>query len=126
VKFEATLEVEAFAEFARTLERELVEANGNSKLSEAAELPFRRMQCKDIPDQPILEMLAKNPTKAHGWGALPLNLKLPMPPGTPPKLALAKMRMMIRRGVVKGCPCGCSSDFTITEKGLKEINYQQQ
>jgi hypothetical protein len=38
-----------------------------------------------------------------------------MPTGTPPKLQLAKMRMLIRRGIVQGCPCGCRGDFYLTE-----------
>jgi hypothetical protein len=44
-----------------------------------------------------------------------------MPDGVPSKLALAKMRKMILRGVVGGCGCGCRGDFVITEKGLAEL-----
>jgi hypothetical protein len=44
-----------------------------------------------------------------------------MPKPLPAKLALAKMRQMINRGVVKGCPCGCRGNFEITEKGMTEI-----
>lgn len=44
-----------------------------------------------------------------------------MPPGTPEKLQLGKMRMMIRRGVVGGSPCGCRGDFVITKKRLEEL-----
>jgi hypothetical protein len=80
------------------------------------------LQCKDIPDRPILEMLAKNPTRWHNWCGTEWNVTEAMPSGIPSKLALAKMRMMIRRGVVDGCPCGCRGDFVITEKGLAEIS----
>lgn len=80
------------------------------------------LQCKDIPDRPILEMLAKNPTQWHNWCWTEWNVRDAMPPAIPPKLAIAKMRMMIRRGVVDGCPCGCRGDFVITEKGLFEIS----
>lgn len=82
------------------------------------------LQCKDIPDRPILELLAKNPTQCHNWCWNEWNVVEAMPPGIPPKLALAKMRMMIRRGVVDGCPCGCRGDFVITEKGLAKISSQ--
>jgi hypothetical protein len=44
-----------------------------------------------------------------------------MPIGTPEKLAHAKMKMMIRRGVVDGCRCGCRGDFVITQKGIEEL-----
>lgn len=79
------------------------------------------MQCKDIPDQPILEMLARNPKKHHNWYSEEQDVCAAMPPGTPSKLALAKMKMLIRRGVIDGCACGCRGDFIITEKGLAEL-----
>lgn len=88
--------------------------------------PSRVMQCKDIPDRPILEMLAKNPKQWHTWYDGKWNVREAMPPDTPPKLVLAKMRMMIRRGVVDGCPCGCRGDFVITEKGLAEISHDSK
>jgi hypothetical protein len=80
------------------------------------------MKCKDIPDRPILEMLAQNPAQWHNWCWPKWNVCDAMPKDIPPKLAHAKMRMMIRRGVVDGCPCGCRGDFTITPKGLLELS----
>ena len=94
------------------------QTHGESPLRSA---PCCALQCKDIPDRPILEMLAKNPKKWHNWCGAEWNVTSAMPPGTPPKLALAKMRTMIRRGAVDGCPCGCRGNFVITEKGLAEI-----
>ncbi len=82
------------------------------------------MKCKDIPDRPILELLAKNKDVAHNWydcGSSQLSVLPAMPKNIPPRLALAKMRMMIRREVVDGCPCGCRGDFVITAKGLAEL-----
>lgn len=84
----------------------------------------RRLQCKDIPDRPVLAFLATLGRWATWYGPyvdlgpLPDNsVRHAMPPATPGKLALAKMRMLIRSGLVDGCPCGCRGDFEITEKG---------
>ena len=80
------------------------------------------MKCKDIPDKPILEFLAKRPTEWHTWfPGYEKDVSQAMPKGTPEKLVLAKMCMLIRRGVVSGCGCGCRGDFTITDKGLDEL-----
>lgn len=56
---------------------------------------------------------------AHpGWMA---TVQDAMPVGTPEKLQRAKMAMLIRRGVVSGCACGCRGDYEVTEKGLAEV-----
>lgn len=84
------------------------------------------MQCKDIPDLPILRYLeSKHPAWVflHGLGrewpsvqdAMPAIHHLPEADRF--KLALAKMRMLFRRGLVSGCPCGCRGDFQITQSG---------
>lgn len=98
---------------------------------------MKRMQCKHIPDLPILELLARNPEVWHThrvWAGtfaqddghpVLLSLHPAMPPDTPDRLALAKMRQMIRRGVVDGCACGCRGDFTITDKGVQEMLVRQ-
>jgi hypothetical protein len=36
---------------------------------------------------------------------------------TQSEVALAKMRALIRRGLVDGCRCGCRGDFEITAAG---------
>ena len=84
------------------------------------------MQCKDIPDAPIIEFLRQNcgPYKWATWGngySMP-TVQDAMPAGTPPKLQLAKMRMLIRRGIVRGCPCGCRGDFYLAESETGGIN----
>lgn len=77
------------------------------------------MQRKDIPVEPILQFLAGLDERPATWFAradgspFDNSVLAAMPAGTPPKLALAKMRGLIRRGVVKGCPCGCRGDFTL-------------
>ena len=81
-------------------------------------------QCKDIPDKPILEFLREQ----DGWSTWGEGHSMPtvrdaMPDGAPPKLQLAKMRMLMRRGLVDGCDCGCRGDFDLTDKGLAQ--YQR-
>lgn len=82
------------------------------------------MQCKDIPDRPVLQFLATlNGRWANRFSnedGTPYNERSilhAMPAGTPDKLALAKMRMLMRRRLVQGCGCGCRGDFELTDKG---------
>jgi hypothetical protein len=105
------------------------------------------MQCKDIPEAPILEFLLKvergetcwtpEPEMKPGWGDKPIphsqatwfwsdepggyrpenSVVRAMPEGVSGKLALAKMKAMVRKGLVDGCPCGCRGDFEITDMG---------
>ena len=80
------------------------------------------MQCKDIPIKPILEFLILHNGKWCTWYSKPSimpTIEDAMPIGTPPKLRLAKMRMLIKKGLVSGCDCGCRGDFEITEKGIQ-------
>jgi hypothetical protein len=87
------------------------------------------MQAKDIPEAPIMEFLGKlAPYQAAGWhnltpreGCCPTVIDA-MPPGTPQKVALAKMRALIKRGLIDGCACGCRGDFTL--KGQLMKDYQ--
>ena len=80
------------------------------------------MQCKDIPDEPILLFLVK-----HGGGiGCPLWRALEaMPNNVPEKLARAKMGQLIKRDLVHGCVCGCRGDFTLTAKGQTFISIQK-
>jgi hypothetical protein len=71
------------------------------------------MQAKDIPEQPILDFISKQNGAWCTWGngySMP-TVQDAMPPGTPAKLQLAKMKQLIKRGLVKGCGCGCRGDF---------------
>ncbi len=103
------------------------------------------MKCKDIPDRPILEFLAKlgrleitssyevngivtnwQSTVGGVWPGTAHSVAHAMPLGalTPEKLIRAKMGMLIRRGLVSGCVCGCRGDFELTPKGalvLEEV-----
>ena len=75
-------------------------------------------QCKDIPDRPILEFLQRYQDEWCNWiFEDERDVHRCMPLGTPDKLVLAKMRQLMRRGLVDGCGCGCRGDFEITAKG---------
>lgn len=84
------------------------------------------MQAKDIPDRPILAFVAENGGIGCHWfvpeGTTSRSVLCAMPPGTPPKLALAKMKGLMRRGLVGGCGCGCRGDFELTDKGREVLN----
>lgn len=68
------------------------------------------MQCKDIPNAPILTWLAENTHEfkwatwfdLHHEGHMP-TVRDCMPADVPPKLRLAKMRQLMKRGLVHGC-----------------------
>lgn len=89
-----------------------------------------RLQCKDIPDAPILEFLGALPPYEDGtpctWGTfydaedgMPFHNSVSkvMPPGIPEKLMKAKIAMLMRRGLVDACLCGCRGDIELTDKG---------
>lgn len=80
------------------------------------------MQCKDIPNLPILQFLLKADYKPNRpWATwferYDNSVTRAMPKGVPENLVRAKMNMLIRRGLVDGCSCGCRGDYEITDKG---------
>jgi len=90
------------------------------------------MQAKDIPEVFVLAFLESLKGTPATWfdndGELFANsVQYGMPSGVPPKVALAKMAAMIRKGLVTGCDCGCRGDFLITDQGrtvLAEVDAQ--
>ena len=85
------------------------------------------MQCKDIPDEDVLKFLYKH---RDGWCYMfspdlsDRSIFLSMPHGVSRHLALAKMRKLIKRGLVSGCDCGCRGDFEITDKGIERLGLE--
>lgn len=79
-----------------------------------------KLQCKDIPELPILQLLAKLEGKWATWyediGIMP-SVRPAFPPDIPEKLIRAKMNSLIRTGFVDGCTCGCRGDYEITSFG---------
>lgn len=86
------------------------------------------MKTSEIPETPILEFLAKHQgrwcTHDEGYGHMP-TVRDAMPEGTPRKLHLAKMRALLKRGLVHGCGCGCRGDWEITNYGLAKIGQRR-
>lgn len=94
------------------------------------------LQCKDIPDRPILEWLVQRKRDGKGWAFWyapedchhhDSSICHAMPPNTPEKIRIRKMDALIRRGLVSGCGCGCRGDYEITDKGiqyLEKVNEQ--
>jgi hypothetical protein len=84
-------------------------------------------QCKDIPEQPILQLLYDNRSKwCSSFGidiAKERSIYNALPEGTPWSLMLAKTKRMIGKGLIGGCACGCRGDFEITEKGIEELAF---
>ena len=84
------------------------------------------MQCKDIPDAPILAFLAQRPGVWHNWYfGDDRDVHLAMPADVPDKLVVAKMNRLMQRGLVDGCSCGCRGDYVITDKGLSALHAAQ-
>ncbi len=80
------------------------------------------MKYKDIPDRPILEFIDSRGGQWCTWFNLPYadnSVCHAMPDGfaLAGKLVLAKMKQLIKRGLVEGCGCGCRGDFVLTDKG---------
>lgn len=84
------------------------------------------MKAADIPDNLILSYLAKHRGKwtlLYGLEFHPLDTdqREVITPDAHPKVLHAKMRQLLKRKLVSGCPCGCRGDWEITEKGLAAI-----
>lgn len=112
-----------------------------------------RMQAKDVPDLPVLQFIHEVRTNGvifharepGGYGDgerwrhvtwfaygvdddfIPANsVRNAMPVGTPGKVVLAKMKRLIDRGLVDGCPCGCRGDYELTDAGRAAIGVVEQ
>lgn len=84
-----------------------------------------RLQCKDIPDAPILKFLDRlNGQWAGWWKYSKHDVRTAMPRDLPDNLVLAKMRRLIERGLVDGCACGCRGDFVITKRGRELLPHR--
>lgn len=85
-----------------------------------------RLQCKDVPDEPILRFLVAQTGIWCNWYEIgdwnnPNGVRHAMPKDVPGHVALRKMQRLIGRGLVDGCACGCRGDFEITVKGRQYL-----
>lgn len=83
------------------------------------------MQAKDVPERPILALLDAQTKDRYTWTFWwdwddRRGLRSVMP-GVPDRVQQAKLRKLIKRGLVDGCVCGCRGDFTITKKGRAHL-----
>ncbi len=90
----------------------------------------RRPKCSDIPDLPILEVMYLNGTPYSGWNfffedsdSTELSKHLRK---YPYKLAMAKLRSMMKRGLIEGCACGCRGDWELEDKGLEMLKNSDE
>lgn len=77
-----------------------------------------KLQCKDVPDQPIIDWIAKQDkwtTHFLGSDGKPISdwsIPLEILPGNE-NFRLAKLRSMMKKRLIKGCDCGCRGDWEI-------------
>ena len=88
---------------------------------------MKTIQAKHLPEKPILEFLASRKgvscffdSDTHAKHFLS-SIVTAFPAGTPPEVIRAKMRSLIKRGLVDGCACGCRGDYEITNKGRSRL-----
>jgi hypothetical protein len=62
---------------------------------------------EDPPDSAIIANVLRNGTR---YGAARTKLERDFP-NVAPKILLAKLDLLIRRGLLHGCVCGCGGDF---------------
>lgn len=97
---------------------------GMNPVARVTRAPGVPLRARDIPTLPVLEFIRDHEVGMifdSGDRALHLNVMRAMPPGTPYKVALAKMRGLISKGFITGCGCGCRGDFSLLQKGIDEI-----
>lgn len=86
------------------------------------------MQAKHIPDIVMLETIVSLESRWKVWVSAPeggrglhyrrahsanlMEIEVALRP-IPPKIILSKLRKLVRRGLIDGCPCGCSGQFKI-------------
>lgn len=96
---------------------------------------YGQFQAKDIDDSFFLQMLdfASNlpvgvrydrpwDFRPHWVFIFDIERLLPM---FPTRVILSKAKALIRRGLIKGCVCGCRGDFELTDKGKEFLRCIQ-
>lgn len=79
------------------------------------------MKASDLSDEGILSVLRQRSGVWHTHfpptgGVMP-RVYDPSLPDAPQKVLLAKLRSMCRRGLIRGCGCGCRGDWHVDDHG---------
>lgn len=107
------------------------------------EIPGVKVQAKHIPTQYLLELIKRledlpvlytgiaywdrpKGLRIHGVSSFHRNLAVlsdieKLWSSIPPKVIRAKLRVLIKQGLIDGCLCGCQGDFCLTDKGSQEL-----
>lgn len=87
-------------------------------------LDGRRMQCKDIPDELVCDVVRRTPAP---WppspGTVPWRMRWDVQTALeavtgplPEKLFLAKISKLFAKKLLNGCDCGCRGDYHLCEE----------
>lgn len=71
---------------------------------------------RKLSETAILAVLALRPGEPHTHWFIATNMPRVYDPGwpdAPEKLLLARLRAMVRKGLVTGCGCGCRGDWSV-------------
>lgn len=68
-----------------------------------------RYKAADIPDSFVLDMIDRMRETKHRWTHVQDLMEAL--PHVPYKVIQAKVRQMISKGRITGCPCGCRGDL---------------
>lgn len=75
------------------------------------------MQVKDIATGPLLIFVGLKQRELGGRWVCTWDFEGTMYADLPDRLFRAKMKNLIKHGLIDGCACGCRGDYQITERG---------
>jgi len=78
--------------------------------------PRKDVQAKNIPDRDVLVLIERLRVAPIVGRVIRLD-ELEARLAFPPKVVLAKLRALIKRGLLYGCACGCAGGFRLTAAG---------
>lgn len=83
----------------------------------------KRVQAKHIDERAILQFIGDldENLRATHWQGYANSI----PSDAPPKVLLAKLAAMKRRGLIDGCACGCRGDWQITNAGCAALENER-
>lgn len=71
----------------------------------------KHVQAKNLPDELLIRIIQQFSDET-GVGTFLGVIQFELEP-VPPKVVLAKLKSMVKRGILTGCTCGCRGDFTV-------------